>query len=69
MSSMIKTLVGETSDCDHCLAGVFSLQHPHKSSWHVFKAFSDVFLILQFPLQRQNREVGHKKTRSENAAC
>lgn len=44
-----------TSDSDDSLADVVSLQHPHKSSWHVFKAFCDVLPTMQLALQIQNK--------------
>lgn len=49
-NNLDSSLLIKSSHCDNCLANVFSLQHPHKSSWHVFKAFCDVFGTTQFAL-------------------
>jgi len=46
MNYPIMSFTGNTSDCNDGLAGVFSLQHPHKTCWHVLKAFCDVLPTL-----------------------
>lgn len=52
-----------SSDCDDGLAGVFSPQQPHEGSWHVFKAFGDVLLILQFALQMHEKNTKKNYTK------
>lgn len=54
-----------TSDCDNSLADVFSLQYPHESSWHLFKAFCDVLPTLQFALQMQNKQINKSQNDTE----
>ena len=46
---------------DDSLADVVSLQQPHESSWHIFKAFCNMLPTLQLALQMWNKQNYHNQ--------